>query len=163
MDFIEGLPKSKGKSVIWVVVDRLTKDAHFLGLSHPYTASSLAQVFFDQIYKLHGMIEDIISDRDPIFTSKIWQELFAMFGVTLNTFTAYHPQTDGQTEVVNRCVETYHRCFVQTHSQTGSNTWLQLSYGTTFPSIVPYNVILMRLYMDNLPLFTCPTWMVTLQ
>lgn len=111
MDFIDGLPKSKGKSVIWVVVDRLTKYADFVGLSHRYTASSLAQVFFDQIYKLHGMPEDIISGRDPIFTSKIWQELFAMFGVTLNTSTAYHPQTDGQTDVVNRCLETYLRCF----------------------------------------------------
>ncbi|XP_019257786.1 PREDICTED: uncharacterized protein LOC109236005 [Nicotiana attenuata] len=146
MDFIEGLPKSKEKSVIWVVVDRLTKYAHFLGLSHPYTASSLAQVFFDQIYKLHGVPEDIISDRDPIFTSKIWQELFAMFGVTLNASTAYHPQMDGQTEVVNRCLETYLKCFCS----DSQSDWFQylaaaeLWYNTAFHSAIqcsPYEAL----------------------
>ncbi|XP_059307049.1 uncharacterized protein LOC132058610 [Lycium ferocissimum] len=70
MDFIDGLPKSKGKTVIWVVVDRLTKYAHFVGLSHPYSASEIAKLFMENIYKLHGMPEDIVSDRDLVFTSK---------------------------------------------------------------------------------------------
>lgn len=91
MDFIEGLPKSKGRSVIWVVVDRLAKYAPFVALSHPYTASELAKLFMEYIYKLHGMPSDIVSDRDPIFTSKLRQELFSVQGVTLSTSTAYHP------------------------------------------------------------------------
>lgn len=125
MDFIEGLPKSKRKSVIWVVVDRLTKYAHFVGLSHPYYATDIARLFMDNIYKLHGIPEDIVSDRDPVFTRKFWQKLLSMMGVNLNTSTAYHPQTDGQTEVVNRCLETYLRCFVQTHKLIGIGIWQQ--------------------------------------
>lgn len=81
MDFIERLPKSKRKSVIWVVVDRLTKYTHFISLSHPYSAHDITKLFMENIYKLHGMPGDITSDKDPIFTSKIWQELFSIMGV----------------------------------------------------------------------------------
>jgi hypothetical protein len=70
MDFIEGLPFSQGYSVIWVIVDRLTKYAHFIPLKHPYAAEKLAQVFMNQLFKLHGMPQSIISDRDSTFTSK---------------------------------------------------------------------------------------------
>ncbi|PKA47774.1 hypothetical protein AXF42_Ash014551 [Apostasia shenzhenica] len=70
MDFIEGLPPSQGKDTIWVVVDRFSKYAHFIGLSHPFTASILAQIFVDQIFMLHGNPERIVSDRDPLFMSK---------------------------------------------------------------------------------------------
>lgn len=111
MDFIEGLPKSKGKSVVWVVVDRLTKYAHFIVLSHPYSAGDITKLFMENIFRLHGMPAEIINDRDHIFTSKIWREVFAIQGVTLNTSTTYHPQSDGQTEVANRCLKTYLRCY----------------------------------------------------
>lgn len=60
---------------------------------------------------LHGMPKDIVSDRHPVFARKLWQKLFAIQGVTMNTSTAYHPQSDGQTEVVNKCLETYLRCY----------------------------------------------------
>lgn len=73
MDFIEGLPKSRGKAVIWVIVDRLTKHAHFIALAHPYTAQSLVPIFLDNIFKLHGFPASIISDRDPIFISSFWR------------------------------------------------------------------------------------------
>lgn len=91
MDFIEGLPKSKGKDVILVVVDRLTKYAHLLTLSHPYTMQQVVQIFMDNIFELHGMPIAIITDRDRIFTSKLFQEVFKALKVSLRFSTAYHP------------------------------------------------------------------------
>jgi len=97
LDFIEGLPKSKTFDTILVVIDKLTKYAHFICLAHPYTAITVAQAFLANIYKLHGMPSVIISDRDRVFTSAFWQELFKLTETTLNMSSSYHPQTDGQT------------------------------------------------------------------
>lgn len=96
MDFIDGLPQSGKANCILVVVDKFTRYAHFLPLNHPFTAAKVARVYLDNVYKLHGLPKAIISDRDPVFTSKFWQELFHAIGSELNMSTPYHPQTDGR-------------------------------------------------------------------
>jgi len=77
MDFIEGLLLSNGKQAIFVVLDRLSKIAHFIPLSHPYITSTITQAFMDHVFKLHGFPSSITSDRDSIFLNKFWQELMA--------------------------------------------------------------------------------------
>lgn len=110
MDFIEALPKSQEKDTIFVVVERLTKYAHFMALSHPFTAKKVAEVFLDSVFKLHGMPVKIVSDRGSIFVGNFWKEFLTLLGVDLLYSTAYHPKTDGQSEVVNRCLQCYLRC-----------------------------------------------------
>ncbi|GKB46710.1 ty3-gypsy retrotransposon protein [Tanacetum coccineum] len=112
MDFITGLPAFRGITVILVVVDRLTKYAHFGALPTSFNASKVVEVFLDIVVKHHGIPKTIISDRDPIFVSSFWKQLFHFSGTQLSHSTAYHPQTDGQTEVVNRCLEQYLRAMI---------------------------------------------------
>ncbi|GKC04118.1 transposon ty3-I gag-pol polyprotein [Tanacetum coccineum] len=125
MDFIEGLPPSNGKSTIFVIVERLTKSAHFLTLSHPYTAKMVAEKFVEGVVKLHGMPKSIVSDRDPIFIN-------------------------GQSEVVNRCVEQYLHCFVsqQPHKWSSYLPWAEFWYNTTYHSSIgmtPFQALYGRL------------------
>jgi hypothetical protein len=101
MDFIEALPKSNGADCKLVVVDKFSKYGHFIPLAHPYTASEVAHLFMSIVYRLHGLPEAIISDREHVFTSTFWKELFTMAGTQLHMSSSYHPQSDGQTERVN--------------------------------------------------------------
>jgi hypothetical protein len=110
LDFVEGLSRVHGKSVILTVVDRFSEQAHFLALSHPYTAATVAKAFFEGIVCLHGFPSSIVSDWDPVFTGHVWKDLFKLAGVKLRMNTAFHPQTDGQSEVVNRTIAMYLRC-----------------------------------------------------
>jgi hypothetical protein len=95
MDFIEGFSRINGKSVILTVVDRFSKYAHFVPIGHMYMTTSVAKVFFDAIIKLHGILESTVSDRNPIFTSKFWTELFTLSGTNLQLSSVFHPHTDG--------------------------------------------------------------------
>ena len=95
-----------------------SKYAQFLPFSHPYTAQSVAKLFFDNIFKLHGMPATIVSNRDPLFTSTFWREIFKLQGTQLQMTSSYHPQSDGQTEVVNRCLENYLRCYIGDHPKS---------------------------------------------
>jgi hypothetical protein len=134
MDFVEGLPKVAGKSVILTVVDRLSKYAHFIPLGHPYTTESVARVFFGEIVRLHGLPESIVSDRDPVFTSAFWQALFKASGSKLLLSFAFHPQTDGQTEAVNKAIGMYLRCLTGDRSRQWLRwlPWAEYTYNTAF-------------------------------
>jgi hypothetical protein len=112
MDFIDGFPKCGGYSVILVIVDRFTKYAHFISLRHPCTTTSVVQAFFSNIAKLHGLLKTIVSDRDKIFTSHFWKELFQLLDTKLCLSSTHHAQSDGQTKRLNQCLETYLRCVV---------------------------------------------------
>nr|GEY43227.1 retrotransposon protein, putative, Ty3-gypsy subclass [Tanacetum cinerariifolium] len=99
MDFVIGLPRTQRRhDAIWVVVDRLTKFAHFLPIRKDYSISKLAETFQQEIVRLHGTPSAIVSDRDPRFTSRFWKGLQKAWGTRLKFSTAFHPQTDGQTE-----------------------------------------------------------------
>lgn len=134
MDFVDGLPKSEGHTTLMVVVDRLSKSAHLVPMSHPYTARTVAAKFVSHVVKLHWIPRSIVSDRDPIFISLFWKKLWKFSGTHLRMSTAYHPQSDGQTEVVNRCIEQYLRCFVHYHPKQWSSfiPWAEFWYNTTF-------------------------------
>jgi hypothetical protein len=92
IDFIEGLPKSEGYNSILVIVDRFSKYSHFLPLKHPFSAKQVAQAILDVVVRLHGMPLSIVSDRDRVFTSNFWKELFKMNNTTLLTSTATIPK-----------------------------------------------------------------------
>jgi hypothetical protein len=106
MDFIVGLPRTqKGYNSIWVVVDRLTKVVHFIPVNTTYSSARLAELYISRIVCLHGVPKKIISDRGSQFTSRFWEQLHDSLDTKLRFSTAYHPQTDGQTERTNQVLE----------------------------------------------------------
>jgi hypothetical protein len=118
MDFIVGLPRTaKGYDSIWVIVDRLTKIAHFLPVKTVHPVVVYAQLYIARILSLHGVPKTIVSDRGPQFISKFWEELHKSLGTKLLHSSAYHPQTSGQTERVNQILEDMLRACVLDFSQ----------------------------------------------
>jgi transposase InsO family protein len=123
MDFITDLPESESCDQLWVVIDRFTKMAHFIPLpKNGKKATDLAIIFAREIWKYHGLPSDIVSDRDSRFTSEVWKEFLRLSGIRPRMSTAFHPQTDGQTERLNQTIEAYLRSFV-CHEQ---NDWVTL-------------------------------------
>ncbi|KAA3477606.1 Retrotransposable element Tf2 [Gossypium australe] len=127
-----------------------------VSLSHPYTAKEVAQEYMNHVYKLHGMPDSIISDRDKIFVSRFWQELFHRAGTKLLLSTAYHPHTDGQTEVLNLCLKNYLRCMI---GETPAN-WSHWSplvewwYNSSFYSsirLTPYEALYGQSPLPHMP------------
>lgn len=138
MDFIEALPSSQGKNTILVVVDRLSKYAHFMALAHPFSAKDVVVVFMNYVFKLHGMPEKVVSERGAISFGALWKDFMSLLGVDLLYSIAYHPETDGQSEVVNRCLQCYLRCSMgeKPHSWL---QWLGLAkfwYNTSYHSSI---------------------------
>ena len=117
-----------------VVVDRITKYAHFSTLSHQFKVSTVATAFMETIQKLHGNQNIIVSDRDPIFTRNVWTELFSCLGTQLAHSSSYHPQSNGQTKIVNKCLEGNNHSFLF-DKKTKWVKWLPLVecwYNTSF-------------------------------
>jgi hypothetical protein len=126
MDFITGLPRTKsGYDSIWVIVDRLTKVAHFIPVKTTYTSAKLADIYMKRIICLHGVPKSIVSDRGTQFTSHFWKQLHESLGTRLEFSTAFHPQTDGQTERVNQILEDMLRACA-------------IDYGSSWDDSLPY-------------------------
>ena len=102
-----------------IVVDRITKYAHFCALSHPFSASIVATTFIKIVQKIHGSLNIIVSDRDPIFMGKLWIELFSCLGTQLVHSSSYHPQSDGKTKIMNKCLGGYLQCFSSDNKHSG--------------------------------------------
>ncbi|CAF4575287.1 unnamed protein product, partial [Didymodactylos carnosus] len=129
MDFIVGLPKTAaGYDSIIVFIDRLTKRAYFKPTKFQTTAVDTATIFFETIFRHHGLPRIIISDRDPKFTSLFWQTLFTCIGTKISLSTAFHPQTDGQSERLNRTVEEMLRHYVTQQPEKWDETLTQIEF-----------------------------------
>jgi hypothetical protein len=136
MDFIEDLPCVNSKSIILTVVERLWKYAYFVALSHPYTATSVAWAFFDSIVHLHDILRSIVSDRDLVFMSKFWMELFQLSVAQLNLTSSFHPQADGQLEDTNRIIVMHHRCLTSDQPRRWLQwlLWAEFCYNSAYQS-----------------------------
>lgn len=126
LDHVTGLPWSNGCNAILVVIDRLTKQRHLIPTRDSSNAEDLARLYIRHVAKLHGLPRTIISDRGTTFTSRFWKSLCACWGITLKYSTAFHPQTDGQTEKANAVMEQYLRSFIN-YVQDDWETWLPLA------------------------------------
>ncbi|KJE96809.1 hypothetical protein CAOG_009037 [Capsaspora owczarzaki ATCC 30864] len=128
MDFITQLPPSNSFDAICVVVDRLTKMAHFMPCTTRINALGTADLLIRRVFLYHGLPDDIVSDRGSVFVSHLWNHLFTSLNTKINLSTAYHPQSDGQTEAINRILEQYLRCFIS----AGQDNWSDLLHLAEF-------------------------------
>ena len=139
MDFVFSLPRTReGHDGIWVIVDRLTKSAHFLPVGKKYSLDKLAELYVNEIVRLHGVPESIVSDRDPRFASKFWRALQVALGTRLHFSTAFHPQTDGQSERTIQTLEDMLRaCALQFMGSWDKNlSLMEFAYNNSFHSSI---------------------------
>jgi hypothetical protein len=139
MDFVVGLPRTRHNfDSIWVIVDRLTKSAHFLPVNIKYNVEKLTEIYIREIIRLHGVPSSIISDRDPKFTSRFWQSLHKALGTKLRLSSAYHPQTDGQTERTIQSLEDLLRACVLDNRGSWDNLLplIEFTYNNSFHSSI---------------------------
>ena len=147
MDFVTGLPHTRrGHDAIWVIVDRLTKSAHFLPVNMKYQMEKLAQIYMDEIVRLHGVPVSIVSDRDPRFISRLWQQIQSALGTKLNLSTAYHPQTDGQSERTIQTLEDMLRACIMDFGGSWDQhlTLVEFAYNNSYHSSIqmaPYEAL----------------------
>ncbi|KAJ9510442.1 hypothetical protein QJQ45_015921, partial [Haematococcus lacustris] len=146
MDLITQLPVTSAGHDAIVFVDKLTKMIHTVPTTTTVSAPELAQLFFDSVFKYHGLPKVIISDRDPRFTSNFWQQLFAKTGTHLNISTANHPQTDGQTERANRTIEDMLRNYVSPHHTDWDNhvTAVEFTYNASVQASTGYSPFMLN-------------------
>jgi hypothetical protein len=162
LDFVEALPRVRGKSVILTVVDRLSKYCHFISLAHTYSAESVAQAFFSEVVRLHGVPQSMVSDRDTVFTSLFWQELMRLMGTKLHMTTAFHPQSDGQSESANRVIIMYPRCLTGDRPRQWLRwlPWAEYLFNTAYQSSLrdtPFRVVYGRATPRRSPLMSPAT------
>jgi hypothetical protein len=135
MDFIVGLPRTQsGYDSIWVIMDQLTKVAHFIPINTTYSGPQLVELYMSWIVCLHGVPKKIVSDRVTQFTLNVWERLYETLDTQLRSSSAYHPQTDGQTERVNQIVEDMLRaCALQYgRSWDKSLSYAEFSYNNSY-------------------------------
>lgn len=145
LDFIVGLPPYRGHTIILVVVDRFSKGILLGMLPSSHTAHMVASLFMDIVAKLHGPPRSLVSNRDPLFLSHFWQELFHLSGTQLRMSSTYHPQSDGQTEVLNKVVEQYLWVFVHQRPTIWGKLlpwveWFHNSAWNTATGTTPYEI-----------------------
>ena len=139
MDFVSGFPLTQQKhDSVWVIVDRLTKSAHFILVRIDYSMDRLAELYVDEIVRLHGVPLSIMSDRYLLFTSRFWKELQSALGTKLNFSTVFHPQTDGQSERLIQVLEDMLRgCVIEfLGSWDRYITLMEFSYNNSFQSSI---------------------------
>ena len=128
MDFITGLPRTqKGYDAIWVIVDRLTKVAHFIPVKTTYKGSQLAELYMARIVSIHGVPKKIDLVRGSPFTSRFWKSFHENMDMKSNFSLAYHPHTDGQTKRTNQVLEDMLRACALQHGSSGTRVYLMLS------------------------------------
>ncbi|WVZ59022.1 hypothetical protein U9M48_009232 [Paspalum notatum var. saurae] len=157
MDFVTGLPKTKkGNDAIWVIVDRLTKTAHFIPVKTTYGGAKLAQLYIENVVRLHGVPSRIVSDRGTQFISKFWKSLHEALGTNLDFSSVYHPQTDGQTERVNQVMEDMLRACVLTYCKDWESSlpYAEFSYNNGYQAslgMAPFEALYGRKYKEQVP------------